>query len=132
MYFLGDLDSSNYIALRPKHEIVPIQVIAGTSRTIYNQQKVNPSTLLWSIKKEKWLKGPELPNDLLKFASHEDNLMGGIQFHDVDFQHMCATSVGSNSAFIFDTRKTFSFNFKKKLKVNLATISLFEKKTKKL
>ena len=119
--FCGDLNSSNYIAFSSKHEIVPIWVIGGTCGTSYimPSRPVNPFTLLWSIKKEKWFTGPKLPKGLIEFASH-------------GFLHMCATSVGSNSAFILDKRKTFSFNFKTKLKVNLATICLLEKKPYKL
>ena len=58
-----------------------------------------PMTLLWSIKKEKWLKGPDLPLDL--------NLM---------HQKMCSISVGINTAFVLNREYTFSFNFKNKIR----------------
>ena len=94
-------------------------MIGGTCGTSYimPSRPVNPFTLLWSIKKEKWFTGPKLPKGLIE---------------PYGFLHMCATSVGSNSAFILDKRKTFSFNFKTKLKVNLATICLLEKKNYKI
>ena len=57
-----------------------------------------PPTLLWSIKKEKWLRGPELPEDL--------NLMN---------QKMCSISVGINTAYVLNSEYTFSFNFKNKI-----------------
>ena len=57
-----------------------------------------PPTLLWSIKKEKWLRGPELPEDL--------NLMN---------QKMCSISVGINTAYVLNRKYTFSFNFKNKI-----------------
>lgn len=55
-------------------------------------------TLLWSIKKEKWLRGPDLPPDLNKA-----------------FQKMCSISVGINTAFVLNREHTFSFNFKNKI-----------------
>ena len=102
----------------PKHEIVPIWVIGGTSGLSYfgATRKVNPSTLLWSIKKEKWFNGTELPNDLIRHYDHDNNF--GVHYYDIYLQDMCATSVGSNSVFILSIRKTFSFNVKTKLKVN--------------
>ena len=103
-------------------------MIGGDNGALYHllERKVNPFTLLWSIKKEKWFTGPKLPNDLFKIApsTYQDNM----DYYEIHFQEMCATSVGSNSAFIINKRKTFSFNFTTKLKVNLATICLFEKK----
>ena len=61
-----------------------------------------PSTLLWSIKKEKWLRGPYLPTDLTT------NLNTG-------HQKMCSISVGINTAFVLNRKHTFSFNFKNKI-----------------
>ena len=57
-----------------------------------------PMTLLWSIKKEKWLKGPDLPTDL-----------------NLNHQKMCSISVGINTAFVLNRKHTFSFNFKNKI-----------------
>ena len=55
-------------------------------------------TLLWSIKKEKWLRGPDLPTDL--------NLL---------HQKLCSISVGINTAFLLNREHMFSFNFKNKI-----------------
>ena len=62
-----------------------------------------PPTILWSIKKEKWLKGPDLPEDFLP----ED-------FYEA-FRKMCSISVGINTAFVLNREHTFSFNFKNKI-----------------
>ena len=55
-----------------------------------------PRTLLWSIKKEKWFIGPDLP---LVF--------------DSDFKEVCSISVGQNTAFVMNKKYTYSFNFAK-------------------
>ena len=55
----------------------------------------NNRTMLWSIRKQKWFNGPELPID------------GTI----IKFKFMCATSVGSNTVFIINAETTYSFNF---------------------
>ena len=59
------------------------------------------STTLWSIKKEKWIRGPELPEDLLEF--------------DIIYKAVCAVSVGSNTAFILNPNTMYSFNFTDKM-----------------
>ena len=56
-------------------------------------------TLLWSIKREKWFRGPDLHQDL--------NLPG--------FQRMCPISVGLNTVFVLNREYMFSFNFKNKI-----------------
>ena len=56
--------------------------------------RIDSTTLLWSIKKEKWQRGPDLPTDLN--LNHQ----------------MCSISVGINTAFILNREHTFSFNFK--------------------
>ena len=62
-----------------------------------NSWDENPTTILWSIKKEKWLRGPDLPKNL-----------------DKAHQKMCFISVGINTAFLLNRKQTFSFNFKNK------------------
>ena len=56
-----------------------------------------PLTLLWSIKKEKWFRGPDLPD-----------------FLNSDFKEMCSISVGLNTAFVINRKYTYSFNFEKR------------------
>ena len=58
-----------------------------------------PTTLLWSIKKEKWLRGPDLPKDLNLWKN----------------QKICSISVGINTAFVLNREHIFSFNFKNKI-----------------
>ena len=61
-------------------------------------------TILWSIKKQKWINGPDLPESIANM-----------------FDFKCAISVNSTTAFIFDILSTFvnsstySFNFEKKM-----------------
>ena len=52
-------------------------------------------TSVFSLRKQKWFNGPELPID------------GTI----IKFKFMCATSVGSNTVFIINAETTYSFNF---------------------
>ena len=81
--------------------------IALGSRSVLNDQVWNENTLqgpvsmtlLWSIKREKWFRGPDLHQDL--------NLPG--------FQRMCPISVGLNTAFVLNREYMFSFNFKNKI-----------------
>ena len=60
-----------------------------------------PLTILWSIKKEKWFRGPDLPWVL-----------------NSDFKEMCSISVGLNTAFVMNRKYTYSFNFEKKIGQN--------------
>ena len=62
-----------------------------------NEARKNPITMLWSIKKKKWFNGPKLP-------------LGDGEI--IKFNHMCATSVGSNTVFIINPDVTYSFNIK--------------------
>ena len=55
--------------------------------------------MLWSIKKQRWFHGPNLP-------------LGDGEF--IKFMHMCATSVGKNTVFIINSDATYSFDIKTK------------------
>ena len=61
-----------------------------------------PPTILWSIKKEKWLRGPYLPTDLTTDLNTGN-------------QKICSISVGINTAFVLNREHLFSFNFKNKI-----------------
>ena len=71
----------------------------------------NPITLLWSIKKEKWFRGPDLPEDISKLFHNDVN-------YYAEFKKMCVISVGLNTAFVLHKKHTFSFNFTNKIGQN--------------
>ena len=59
-------------------------------------------TTLWSIKREKWIRGPKLPDNLFR----KNVIM---------YEAVCAVSVGSNTAFILRPNTMYSFNFTEKM-----------------
>ena len=72
---------------------------AETYRTSYYNE-----TLLWSFKKQRWFRGPDLPTEIAK--------AGG--------QMICATAVNFSTVFIFKSEypaytSSFSFHFKRKV-----------------
>ena len=68
---------------------------------VWDEQELydpNLRTLFWSIKKEKWFRGPDLPD-----------------FLNSDFKEMCSISAGMNTAFVMNRKYTYSFDLEKKI-----------------
>ena len=72
---------------------------------------IDKKTLLWSIKREKWFRGPDLPEDI-SMLFHND-----VNYYE-EFKRMCVISVGLNTAFVLNKKHTFSFNFTNKIGQN--------------
>lgn len=101
---VGILDDCSHIGLRVGNYfwIIFGGICSFKDDNSWDEQIMHdpPPTLLWSIKKEKWLRGPELPSDLTT---------------DLNLNKMCSISVGVNTAFVLNRERTFSFNFKNKI-----------------
>ena len=75
------------------------------------KEEKNQTTLLWSIKREKWFRGPDLPEEISLLFQNDVN-------YYAEFKKMCVISVGLNTAFVLHKKHTFSFNFTKKIGQN--------------
>ena len=82
---------------------IVLELVLGSGSKIIGKEpgkkEYNPTTLLWSIKREKWFRVPALPEDISMLFHNDFN-------YYEEFKRMCVISVGLNTAFVLN-KKTY-------------------------